>query len=249
MRPRLSSGRTQGEAQDVARLNTRQGGRQYADGGITGYWGKNGCRMCIRAGRPRINYIAGGCLAHPDPVRVKLGDYRCGSLPWAMVARVLVDASRHRLTAGGQRTAALWRMARSVIRRLQPGRRGPGIVQHQYQGCRDRGPGGRCLRACGGHGQQHLEPAAKLRHPAADLSARAAVDDCRHRRVRQRRRPAVHAAGAAVGRDRAESGRSRLRSRLRESPATTARCRRSVMGSCAGVPWQLARPIDWPGPA
>lgn len=30
-------------------------------------------------------------------------------------ARVLVDAGRHTLTAGGQRTAALWRMARAAI--------------------------------------------------------------------------------------------------------------------------------------
>ena len=38
-----------------------------------------------------------------------------------MAARVLVDASRHRLTAGGQRTAALWRMARAAIDQLSWG--------------------------------------------------------------------------------------------------------------------------------
>ena len=40
-----------------------------------------------------------------------------------MVARVLVDATRRRLavTAGGQRTAALWRMARAAIGRLSWG--------------------------------------------------------------------------------------------------------------------------------
>ena len=40
-----------------------------------------------------------------------------------MVARVLVDATRRRLavTAGGQRTAALWRMARAAIGRLSCG--------------------------------------------------------------------------------------------------------------------------------
>ena len=40
-----------------------------------------------------------------------------------MVARVLVDATRRRLavTAGEQRTAALWRMARAAIGRLSRG--------------------------------------------------------------------------------------------------------------------------------
>jgi hypothetical protein len=84
---------------------------------MTGYRRQNGCRMCIRAGRPRIHYIAGG-VSPPRSGSSQAGGLRCESSPWAMAARVLVDASRHRLTAGGQRAAALWRMARAAIDRL-----------------------------------------------------------------------------------------------------------------------------------